>query len=59
MSTEVPPPVQNAQVWDKVLPGPGILLSRALLYVVLLLIASATVWAAVTRLDIVVYAAGG
>lgn len=57
-SSEIPQPVPNAFIWDKVLPGPGILLSRALLYLIFLLFVSAGVWAAITEMDVVVHARG-
>lgn len=45
-------------VFDRLLPGPGVLLSRGVLYVVLLLLGAAGIWAAVVRVDVVVQARG-
>ncbi|HZE98503.1 MAG TPA: HlyD family efflux transporter periplasmic adaptor subunit [Planctomycetota bacterium] len=46
------------RVLDKVLPGPGILLSRAIFYVIFLLLVAAGVWAAAADIDIVVQSRG-
>lgn len=46
------------RVLDKVLPGPGVQLSRAVFYVLLALMLGAGVWAAFTRVDVVVRARG-
>ena len=48
----------SARPLDKLLPGPGILLSRGLIYLVLGLLASSVVWGAWTRVDVVVEARG-
>ena len=43
---------------NQLLPGPGILLSRGLVYLVLALLTSTVGWAAWTRVDVVVEARG-
>lgn len=43
---------------DRVLPGPGILLSRAIFYVLLAMIAVAIVWMSLTQVDVVVQSRG-
>ena len=50
--------VSYANPQDQTLPGRTVAVSRTLLYAVLALLVSATVWAAVTRVDVVVDARG-
>ncbi len=56
-TTETPTPYGSPHE-DRLLPGPSTLLARSLLYLVLLLVAAATIWASVTELDVVVNARG-
>lgn len=46
------------RVMDKVLPGPGLFLSRSLFYVLLLMLLSAGIWASVADVDVVVQSRG-
>lgn len=46
------------RVEDKVLPGPGLFLSRALFYVIFLMLVAAAVWASVADVDVVVQSRG-
>src|SRR5215813_7568453 len=46
------------RILDKVLPGPGVHLSRAIFYVLLLMLLAAGVWASVADVDVVVQSRG-
>ena len=52
------PESASAAVGDRVLPGPGLLLTRGLLYLILLLLVAMVGWSAFARVDVIVNADG-
>lgn len=52
------PPTAGQYLYDRVLPGPGVLLTRILLYLIFLILAAALAWTAIARVDVAITAAG-